>query len=89
MSVLLHFFFFFGLHIDIIYFLSLYKPIGTSNTFLSFVVGYREVSKFKLLHGAVRAQASNVGAGSFEGSTGNENHKIFSEGSSGENLSEP
>lgn len=66
-----------------------YGCMETSNTFLSFVVGCRELPRFKLLHGTVRAQASNVGAGSYEGDTGNENRKKVSKDSSGGYLSEP
>lgn len=66
-----------------------YGCMETPNTFLSFVVRCRELPRFKLLHGTIRAQASNIGAGSYEGDTGNENCKKFSEDLSGENLSEP
>eukprot|EP00268_Persea_americana_P051806 TRINITY_DN574_c3_g1_i1.p1 TRINITY_DN574_c3_g1~~TRINITY_DN574_c3_g1_i1.p1 ORF type:complete len:350 (-),score=62.83 TRINITY_DN574_c3_g1_i1:723-1772(-) len=62
---------------------------SSSYTTTSCSLGCRELPRFKLLHGTVRAQASNVGAGSYEGDTGNENRKKVSKDSSGGYLSEP
>lgn len=51
----------------------------------------RDISRFNSVRGTVKSQASNVniGAGSYEGGKENDGRKIFTDGSTGENLSEP